>query len=129
MTTTVERSEVVLVIDDDEDCRDLAKLVLRRAGFRVLCIADGERAFEALRGLRPDAVVLDLQMPRISGAEIDEWLRHSDDHDDLVVVFWTASGARAAVDGRPVVQKGGTLAPLVETLRAELARARTRGGG
>ena len=48
------RPEVVLVIDDDEDCRELARLALKRAGFRVLCLADGQKAIEALHGVRAD---------------------------------------------------------------------------
>jgi CheY-like chemotaxis protein len=61
----------VLLVDDEEALRGLARAVLARQGCRVLEAEDGEKALEAYRG-EPggvDLVVLDLTMPRLSGAD------------------------------------------------------------
>jgi CheY-like chemotaxis protein len=79
----------VLVVDDDEAVRALAKASLLRAGLRVLLAADG---YEALRILREDSeevtvVLLDLMMPNLDGGEVLRRLRAS--HPDLPVILTT----------------------------------------
>lgn len=59
----------VLVVDDDEDIRALFRCVLELDGFEVACAADGEEALAIGTADRPDFIVLDLMMPRMSGAE------------------------------------------------------------
>jgi nitrogen-specific signal transduction histidine kinase/CheY-like chemotaxis protein len=69
--------ECVLVVDDEELVRNLARSVLERRGFRVLTAADGEEALAAYRA-RPteiDAVLLDLTMPRLGGLQALRRLR------------------------------------------------------
>jgi len=69
----------VLVVDDDQDVRDVAKIMLTRAGFEVETAADGERAV-ALHAQRTDdytCVLLDLTMPGIDGEETLRALRGS----------------------------------------------------
>lgn len=124
MGDNLQRPEVVLVVDDDEDCRVLAKLALRRAGFRVVTSIGGQQALEALSGLRPDAVVLDVQMPDVSGPAIWEWLQFSPGHGEVAVVFWTASGLPTGsdIDGAPVVQKGTSLATLAGVVSEQISR-------
>ncbi len=60
----------VLVIEDDEDLRELLTLQLHRRGHLVLAAADGNAARELLRKCQPDVVVLDLNLPAVSGLEL-----------------------------------------------------------
>jgi len=60
-------SELVLVVDDDEDIRACVSLHLEAAGYRVETAKDGIDAIEAMRRSRPDALVLDVEMPRLDG--------------------------------------------------------------
>jgi CheY-like chemotaxis protein len=120
------RSEVVLVVDDDDDCRELARLALRRAGFRVVTSVGGRAALQALGGLRPDAVVLDVHMPEVPGPAVWEWLQLSPSHGEVAVVFWTAGGMNDdAIDGAAIVPKGGSLAVLVDAVDGALAGLRS----
>jgi CheY-like chemotaxis protein len=59
----------ILVIDDDEDNREVLGEVLGEAGYSVVCARDGAEALELLRLVRPDVILLDLHMPIMDGLE------------------------------------------------------------
>jgi len=70
---------LVLVVDDTLETRRLMRRVLERDGLRVIEAATGEEAVRAIVGSRPNAVVLDLRLPALSGFEVAELVRaHSD---------------------------------------------------
>jgi len=85
--------ELVLVIEDEKEIRDLVKYNLERAGFRVATAADGEDGLEAAYSSRPDALVLDLMLPGRNGLEVLRELRSEPATRDLPVVVLTARGA------------------------------------
>ena len=58
----------VLVVDDDEDHRELLRVLLVAEGFRVITAQDGSDALRKLGDPRPAAIVLDLMMPILDGA-------------------------------------------------------------
>lgn len=60
----------VLVVDDEPNIREVVELYLRRDGHDVVTAADGEEALKVFRNERPDLVVLDLMLPKVSGTEV-----------------------------------------------------------
>lgn len=66
-TTPVHVQGEVLVVDDEEDTRDLLALILPRAGMHVLTARDGEEALRLLQEKVFDVVLMDLQMPGMNG--------------------------------------------------------------
>lgn len=60
----------VMVVDDEEDLRNLVKLVMEREGFEVEYAEDGNDFLEKVDGFRPDLVILDVMMPGPSTKEI-----------------------------------------------------------
>ena len=66
---------VVFVVEDDPDCRRLIETILEKGLFRVRAFATGEAALAAIREEAPDAVVLDVKLPGLSGYEICQLLR------------------------------------------------------
>jgi len=60
----------ILVVDDEPNIREVVGLYLRRDGHAVVAAADGEEALELYRRTRPDLVVLDLMLPKLSGLEV-----------------------------------------------------------
>ena len=60
----------ILLVDDDAAIRDNLAPFLERSGFDVSTAADGQAALDALPGVRPDLVVLDIVMPRLDGREV-----------------------------------------------------------
>jgi len=63
------RLKRVLVIEDEEDSRELLVDVLTSSGYKVLSARNGDEALSSARASRPDVIVLDLVMPEMSGWE------------------------------------------------------------
>jgi two-component system cell cycle response regulator DivK len=68
---------VVLVVDDDSDCRTLYAMHLRSAGCEVFTASDGRAAVDKTNDLRPDIIVMDLAMPQVDGWEAIRRLHES----------------------------------------------------
>jgi len=66
---------LVLLVDDNADIRELYGLVLTNAGFQVIDAPDGEVAVELARSARPNAIVMDIDMPRMNGLDAIRLLR------------------------------------------------------
>ena len=60
----------ILVVDDEPNIREVVGLYLRREGHTVVPASDGEEALRLYRQARPDLVVLDLMLPKVSGLEV-----------------------------------------------------------
>jgi DNA-binding response OmpR family regulator len=88
----------ILIVDDDADIRELVAFKLSRAGFTVHCEADGESGLAAAEGLRPDLVLLDWMMPRLTGLEVCRRLRESPATAAIPVILLTAKAQEADVE-------------------------------
>ncbi len=86
-------ADLVMVIEDEKEIRDLVRYNLERAGFRVAAAADGEEGLQRVFGSRPDAVVLDLMLPGRTGLEVLRELRAEPMTRDLPVIVLTARAA------------------------------------
>ncbi|MGH7740593.1 MAG: response regulator, partial [Candidatus Eiseniibacteriota bacterium] len=86
-------ADLVMVIEDEKEIRDLVRYNLERAGFRVAAAADGEEGLQRLFSSRPDAVVLDLMLPGRNGLEVLKELRAEPTTRELPVIVLTARGA------------------------------------
>ncbi len=79
----------ILVVDDEPNIREVVSLYLRREGHAVVPAADGEEALELYRQTRPDLVVLDLILPKLSGLEVARRIQ-SERH--VLLIMLTAKG-------------------------------------
>lgn len=86
-------SELVMVIEDEKEIRDLVRYNLERAGFRVSALSGGEDVLERVFASRPDLLVLDLMLPGMSGLEILREVRSEPATRDLPVIVLTARAA------------------------------------
>jgi DNA-binding NarL/FixJ family response regulator len=83
----VAMATTVLIVDDHAAFRVAARRVLERAGYEVVAAAaDGETALRAVADLRPDVVVLDVQMPGIDGFEVAARLSEAGDAPAIVLI-------------------------------------------
>ena len=117
----------VLIVDDEPDVLLLLRVQLEgRADVDVVGTAtDGPEAVDACRILHPEAVIMDLLMPRMTGFEAIELLR--EEMPDIGVVAHSAltgENVREQMDrlGVPLVVKSGEPAPLVQALRVAAGR-------
>ena len=117
----------VLVVDDDPAVRDSLRRSLTFNGYQVETAGDGMQALESVNAARPDAMVLDVMMPRLDGLEVCRRLRSTG--DDLPILVLTArdavsdrvSGLDAGADD--YLPKPFALEELLARLRALLRRA------
>jgi DNA-binding response OmpR family regulator len=76
----------ILVIDDDENLRDTIVLMLERDGFRPLQAADGKTGLDKALVHKPDLILVDLRLPKMSGIEVCKQLRASRMKTPLIVL-------------------------------------------
>jgi DNA-binding response OmpR family regulator len=79
----------IVIADDDELIAEIASSVLIDAGHACGWVTNGEKARELLRWRRPDLLLLDNDMPGISGTKLLRELRSSDEFYDLPVMMFT----------------------------------------
>ena len=117
----------ILVVDDDRAVRESLRRSLQFNGYQVELASDGQQALDAVTAQRPDAMVLDVMMPRLDGLEVCRRLRGTG--DDLPVLVLTArdavsdrvAGLDAGADD--YLPKPFALEELLARLRALLRRA------
>jgi len=87
----------LLVVDDDENNRDMLSRRLERHGYKVTLANNGQQALAAVTKQRPDLIVLDIEMPVMNGFEALRKLRETHPATQLPVVIATAHGDREDV--------------------------------
>lgn len=118
----------VLLAEDDADISYLVVFKLRLAGHDVIAFPDGLSALASARRDRPDVVVLDIMMPRMSGLDLCRELRTDPATADLPIVMLTARaqesdiGEGLAAGADDYIIKPFSLRELVSRIEAVLAR-------
>ena len=89
-TTEAKRMSTILVVDDNESNRALAKDTLEVAGFEVLTASGGAEGISVFEKELPDCIVLDVNMPEVDGFAVCERIRRGSGGADTPVIFLTA---------------------------------------
>jgi DNA-binding response OmpR family regulator len=87
-----ERDPLVLIVDDDQDLRDLFAFILRTEGYRVSRARDGMEALDKAKYFTPDAIVLDLCLPRLDGWSVIRLLKSHSTTRSIPILALTAYG-------------------------------------
>jgi DNA-binding response OmpR family regulator len=82
--------DTVLVVDDEPDVVDLLRYHLHRAGFDVLIALTGPSGLKTASESRPDAIVLDIMLPQMTGVEVCKALRASTQTSTIPILLLTA---------------------------------------
>ena len=80
----------VLVVEDDELNMKLFTDLLEARGYEVLQTQDGVRALDMAREHRPDLILMDIQLPEVSGIDVTKWLKADDELKHIPVIAVTA---------------------------------------
>ena len=86
---TVERPARILVVEDDEDSREVLDIVLSHEGFLVVTAAGGEEALASVAQERPDLILLDGRMPGMDGYEVAAKLKGDPATQDIPIIMIT----------------------------------------
>jgi CheY-like chemotaxis protein len=90
--------KTILIIEDDPSNRELEKTLFERDGYTVLEAEDAEKGVAMAEDEKPDLIVLDYQLPRISGLQALENLKHNHKTRGIPCVFVTASATEDQID-------------------------------
>jgi DNA-binding response OmpR family regulator len=82
----------ILLCDDELHILRAAEFKFKRAGYEVHCACDGQEGWEKIQRIRPDIVVTDCQMPRLSGLALAQRIRSTPTTADLPVIMLSAKG-------------------------------------
>ena len=120
MSSSSDGRRVVLVVDDDRAVQDAVREELSHREYEVVIASDGDAALKLLDSLQPDVLVLDLQLPRVSGPTVAAKLRLMANRPRLLICSAIAYAAEIAAD---VDADSVLLKPFVRAdLRAEVER-------
>jgi two-component system phosphate regulon response regulator PhoB len=89
--------ESILVVEDDDDIRELLRYNLSKEGFQVSAAASGEEALKTARAALPDLILLDLMLPGVDGLEVCRLLKQDPQTRNLPLVMLTAKGEEADI--------------------------------
>jgi len=120
-----DRAITVLVVDDDAAARDLLTTNLRREGYRAVQARGGDEALALARKLRPDAITLDVLMPKTDGWAVLGTLKADPDLWDIPVIMVTVApdrGIGLALGAAEVMTKPVDRAELTARLRQLVSR-------
>ena len=122
MSTEGER---VLVVDDNQDIRDLVVHILSADGFHVFSAQDGESALAILNSNAIDLVLLDVMMPGMSGLEVLEEIRSGSNKKlrDIPVLMITAKSSTEDIDKALAL---GATSYIVKPFRGTTIREKVR---
>ena len=82
----------ILIAEDDRDIRELIAISLRYAGYEVVSAADGQQAVDLTIEEKPDLIMLDVRMPRLTGFQALEQIKDQPEFEDVPVVILSAKG-------------------------------------
>lgn len=90
--------KTILTIDDSRTMRDMLRLALADAGYRVLQAVDGEDGLAVLRNEEPDAVITDINMPVLDGFGFIEQARADERFRDVPILVLTTESSSTMKD-------------------------------
>jgi two-component system, cell cycle response regulator DivK len=94
----------ILIVEDNQDNRELVVKVLRNKGFELAEASDGEEAIEKAVSEKPDLILLDISLPKLDGYEVVKRLKSMEEFREIPVVAFTAHAMKG--DREKVIAEG-----------------------
>ncbi|SET05763.1 DNA-binding response regulator, OmpR family, contains REC and winged-helix (wHTH) domain [Oceanobacillus limi] len=120
-------SEVILLVDDDPDMREILRVYLQKNGYKVILAKDGIEAIEVLELHHPDLIILDVVMPKLDGFEVCQHIRKK---SEVPILFLSSKEEDMdkilglGVGGDDFISKTTSPAVIVAKIKAHLRRNR-----
>ncbi len=129
MSTT--HKNCILIVEDNELNKKLFCDLLVANGYRAIHTADGMEALELARKNTPDLILMDIQLPEVSGLEITRWIKNDPKLKDIPVIAITAFAMKGdeerirAGGCEGYISKPISVGPFLETVRRHIKPATT----
>jgi len=88
----------ILIVEDNQDNRELIVKALRINGYKLIEAVDGEEAIEKAKSERPDLILMDLFIPKIDGYEVTRRLKGNDEFKNIPVIACTAHAMKGDME-------------------------------
>ena len=88
--TTMKAKKTILVVEDQEDNRQILRDLLRSAGLRMIEAHDGEEALTVARSQRPDLILMDIQLPLVDGYEATRTIKRDPQLRNIPIIAVTS---------------------------------------
>jgi len=125
-TKATDMAKTVLIVEDNELNMKLFHDLLEAHGYQTLQTRTGMEALELARDHRPDLILMDIQLPEVSGLEVTKWIKEDDDLKTIPVIAVTAFAMKGDEER---IRQGGceayiskpiSVAKFLETVRSYL---------
>jgi two-component system cell cycle response regulator DivK len=83
-------SKKILIVEDDPRSLKMIRMTLRPYGYSLLEATDGEEALKVACSDKPDLIIMDLRLPKVSGLEVTRQLRQMSDCNHIAIIAITA---------------------------------------
>jgi len=83
---------LVLIIDDEENFREIFSIKLQEVGYKVETAVNGELGYQTAKKTKPDLILMDMEMPVLNGAGATMKLREDEETKNIKIVFLTNYG-------------------------------------
>ena len=93
LNTPSDGKRTILIVDDFDDTRLLLRTWLQKKGFRVVEAENGNRAVSAAESVRPDLIIMDVEMPELDGLAATRKIRELEGFEAVSIVAVSAYGA------------------------------------
>ena len=89
-------SEMILVVDDNQDTLNIARTILMKGKYRVKTASDGQEALKSMDDESPALILLDIMIPKINGFEVCRTIRRNPQSSHIPILIISARMDRAA---------------------------------
>lgn len=94
-TNTNTQQKTILLVEDDDNLANVYETRLQAEGFKIVRVANGEAALQAALDTKPDLILLDVMMPKVSGFDVLDILRNTPETAETKIIMLTALGQAA----------------------------------
>ena len=92
----MERSRLILIVDDEENFREIFQAQLAAAGYQVVTATNGQEAVQKAKALKPGLILMDVRMPVMDGVAAAMAIREDQTLNETKIVFLTSLGDPSA---------------------------------
>lgn len=124
--------EKILIVEDDRDITKMLDYNLKKEGFRVISVADGEDALESAHKEHPDLILLDLMLPGMDGLDVCKVLKKESKTSSIPIIMLTAKAQESdkvvglELGADDYVTKPFSPRELIARIKAVLRRAKEK---
>ena len=120
------KTKTVLIVEDNELNMKLFHDLLEASGYKTILTRSGLEAMDLARKHRPDLILMDIQLPEVSGLEVTKWLKEDDELRSIPVIAVTAFAMKGDEER---IRQGGceaylskpiSVAKFIETVKSYL---------